>query len=99
YNRSFRAAAAILKPDKSLRPDMNGGMDIVISRIPNALSVPAKALFKRAGKPIVYVAEKGAYHPVEVEMLARNPDEVAITGVPEGATVALVDVDKEGTKK
>jgi len=99
YNRSFRAAAAILKPDKSLRPDMNGGMDIVINRIPNALSVPAKALFKRAGKPIVYVGEKGGYHPVEVEMLARNPDEVAITGVPEGATVALVDVDKEGIKK
>ncbi len=99
YNRSFRAAAAILKPDKSLRPEMNGGMDIVINRIPNALSVPAKALFKRAGKPIVYVAEKGGYRAVEVEMLARNPDEVAITGVPEGATVALVDVDKEGTKK
>ena len=99
YNRSFRAAAAILRPDKTLRPDMNGGMDIVISRIPNALSVPAKALFKRAGKPIVYLAENGRYRAVEVEMLARNPDEVAITGVPEGANVALVDVDKEGPKK
>ena len=99
YNRSFRAAAAILRPDKTLRPEMNGGMDIVINRIPNALSVPAKALFKRAGKPIVYLAEKGRYRAIEVEMLARNPDEVAITGVPEGATVALVDVDKEGSKK
>ncbi|MEO8367954.1 MAG: efflux RND transporter periplasmic adaptor subunit [Candidatus Solibacter sp.] len=99
YNRSFRAAAAILKPDKTLRPEMNGGMDIVINRIPNALSVPAKALFKRSGKPIVYVAEKGRYRAVEVEMLARNPDEVAITGVPEGSIVSLVDVDKEGTKK
>jgi multidrug efflux pump subunit AcrA (membrane-fusion protein) len=99
YNRSFRAAAAILRPDKSLRPEMNGGMDIVINRIPNALSVPAKALFKRAGKPIVYLSEKGGYRAVEVEMLARNPDEVAITGVPEGASVALVDVDREGPKK
>jgi hypothetical protein len=99
YNRSFRAAAAILRPDKRLRPDMNGGMDIIISRIPNAFSVPAKALFKRAGKPIVYLAENGHYRAVEVEMLARNPDEVAISGVPEGSTVALVDADKEEPKK
>jgi hypothetical protein len=89
YNRSFRASAAILKPDKRLRPEMNGGMDIIISRLPNALSVPAKALFKRAGKPIVYLAENGRYRAVEVEMLARNPDEVAI-GV-EGSTVSPVD--------
>jgi len=99
YNRSFRAAAAILKPDSRLRPDMNGGMDIIISRIPNALSVPAKALFKRGGKPIVYLAENGRYRAIEVEMLARNPDEVAISGAPEGATVTLVDAEKEEPKK
>lgn len=99
YNRSFRAAAAILRPDNRLRPDMNGGMDIIISRIPNALSVPAKALFKRGGKPIVYLAEKGRYRAVEVEMLARNPDEVAISGVPDGSTVTLVDAEKEEPRK
>jgi multidrug efflux pump subunit AcrA (membrane-fusion protein) len=98
YNRSFRAQAAILKPDKRLRPEMNGGMDIIINRIPNALSVPSKALFRRAGKPIVYVADNGQYRPVDVEMLARNPDEVAISGVSAGSTVALVDVDKEQKK-
>jgi multidrug efflux pump subunit AcrA (membrane-fusion protein) len=99
YNRSFRAAAAMVKPDKRLRPDMNGGMDIIISRISNALSVPAKALFKRAGKPIVYLAENGRYRAVEVEMLARNPDEIAISGVPEGSTVSLVDSEKGEPKK
>jgi HlyD family secretion protein len=99
YNRSFRAVAAISKPDKRLRPDMNGGMDIIISRIPNALSVPAKALFRRLGKPIVYLAENGRYRAVDVQMLARNPDEIAISGVPEGSTVALVDAGKEESKK
>lgn len=99
YNRSFRAAAAILKPDKRLRPEMQGGMDIIIHRIPNALSVPAKALFRRAGKPIVYLVEKDGPRAVEVELLARNPDEVAISGIPDGSTVALVDPEKEETKK
>ena len=59
YTRSFRAYASILRPDQRLRPDMNGGMDIIVSRIPNAISIPSKALFTRAGKPIVYLAEQG----------------------------------------
>jgi len=99
YTRSFRAYAAILKPDKRLRPEMNGGMDIIVSRIPNAISIPSKALFTRAGKPIVYLAEKGRYRAVEVEVLARNPDEVAISGIEAGSTVALVDVTKQEQKK
>ena len=53
---------AIPKPDPRLRPGMNGGMDIIINRIPNAISIPSKALFTHAGKPIVYVAENGRYH-------------------------------------
>ena len=63
-------------------------MDIVVNRIPNAISIPAKALFTRDGKPMVYVASQGHYRPVEVEVQARNPDEVAITGVPAGASGA-----------
>ena len=97
--RSFRAYAAITRPDKRLRPDMNGGIDIIVNRIPNAISIPSKALFTRAGKPIVYLADNGSYRAVEVEVQARNPDEVAISGIPPGATVAMVDVSKEGQKK
>jgi multidrug efflux pump subunit AcrA (membrane-fusion protein) len=99
YTRSFRAYAALAHPDARLRPEMNGGMDIVVNRIPNAIGIPSKALFTRAGKPIVYLASSGGYHAVEVEVLARNPDEVAISGIPAGSTVALVDVEKQEPKK
>jgi multidrug efflux pump subunit AcrA (membrane-fusion protein) len=97
--RSFRAYAAIEKPDSRLRPNMNGGMDIVINRIPDAISIPSKALFTHNGKPIVYVADRGSYRPVEVNVEARNPDEVAISGIPDGAMVTLVDVEKRDQKK
>lgn len=99
YTRSFRAYAAVLRPDPRLRPDMNGGMDIIVNRIPKAISIPSKALFTHAGKPVVYLGENNRYREVEVEVLARNPDEVAIAGVPAGATVALVDISREGQKK
>ena len=97
--RSFRAYAPIVHPDARLRSGMNGGMDIIINRIPNALSIPSKAVFTRAGKPVVYLASHGSYRPAEVKVLARNPDEVAISGVPAGSMVALVDVEKAEKKK
>jgi multidrug efflux pump subunit AcrA (membrane-fusion protein) len=97
--RNFRAYAPIAKPDTRLRPGMNGGMDIIINRIPNAISIPAKALFTHEGKPVVYLAEKDQYRPANVEVLARNPDEVAIKGISAGAMVTLVDIEKKDQKK
>jgi HlyD family secretion protein len=98
--RSFRAYAALPDPDPRLRPGMTGGMDIVIERIPDAISVPAKAVFTSAGKPIVYLSDAaGGLRPVEVQVLARNPDEVAVSGLPDGAMVALVEPSAKGKQK
>jgi len=97
--RSFHAYASIAHPDSRLRPGMNGGLDIVVNRIPNAIGIPAKALFTRAGKPVVYLARNGRYQPVEVQVQARNPDEIAISGIPAGSMVALVDAEKKDLKK
>jgi len=93
--RNFRAYAALENADPRLRPGMNGGMDIIVNRIPGAISIPAKAVFTRAGKPIVYVAERGRYTAVEIEILARNPDEAAVAGIPAGAMVTLVEPQNE----
>jgi HlyD family secretion protein len=97
--KSFRAYAGLPHPDARLRPGMNGGMDIITSKIPNAVSIPAKALFTRAGKPVVYIAQGNRYRGVEVQVQARNPDEVAISGVPGGSLVTLVDPEKKDQKK
>jgi HlyD family secretion protein len=97
--RSFRAYAALEHPDGRLRPGMNGGMDIIINRIPDAISIPAKAVFTRAGKPIVYLADHGLYTPSGIQVLSRNPDEVAVSGISEGTLVALADPEKKDAKK
>jgi RND family efflux transporter MFP subunit len=98
-SRSFHAYAALAHPDNRLRPRMNGGLDIVVDRVKNAISIPAKALFTRDGKPIVYLANQGHYRPVEVQVLARNPDEMAISGVAAGSMVALADPTVKEKKK
>ena len=53
----------------------------------------------RAGKPVVYRADHGRYLPTDVQVLARNPDEVAISGVPADSMVALVDPEKKDSKQ
>ena len=88
---TFRAYARLTNADARWRPEMNGSMDIVIRRMANAISVPAKAVFTSKGKPIVYVQEEKGYQPREVEVLARNPDEVAVNGLAAGASVALLE--------
>jgi multidrug efflux pump subunit AcrA (membrane-fusion protein) len=89
--RSFRGYARLHKPDPRLRPGMNGSMDIVVNRIADAISIPSKAVFTRDGKPVVYVPANTGYRPVEVEVIARNPDEVAVRGISEGVTVTLTE--------
>ena len=97
--RSFRGYCPIPNPDPRLRPGMNGGVDIIINRIPKAISIPAKALFTHSGKPIVYIADKGQYRPNQVEVLARNPDEVAVKGLPTNTMVTLVDPEAKESRK
>ncbi len=95
---SFRGYSAIQKPESRLRPGMNGSMDLEIDKIAAAISVPSKALFTRNGKPVVFVNGKSGFRAVEVQILARNPDEIAIKGIGPGTMVALVDPEKRDRK-
>jgi multidrug efflux pump subunit AcrA (membrane-fusion protein) len=97
--RSFKGYAQLAKSDPRLRPGMNGSMDVVVSRLPGAISIPSKAVFTRHGKPTVFVVERGRSRPVEIKVEARNPDEVAVSGLAPGAMVALVDVERKERKQ
>jgi HlyD family secretion protein len=98
-SRNFRAIGSFNQPDTRLRPGMNGRLDIIIQRLPDALSIPAAALFTRLGRPTVYIEDKAGWRPQEVEILARNPDEVAIRGISPGAKVSLTEPDAAGITK
>ena len=97
--RSFRAYAELGNVDSRLRPGMNGSMDVIVERIPEAIIVPSRAVLTRNGRPVVYTVENDVPTAVEVEVLARNPDEIAIKGIEPDAMVSLMDpalVGEEG---
>ena len=89
--RNFHAFAKMIGKDTRLRPGMNASADVVQSRIPNAISVPARPLFTLHSKPVVYVKLPHGYAPQEVKVLARNPDEIVVDGIPANSIVALAD--------
>ncbi len=93
---SFRAYAQIESPDARLRPGMNAGADIVQMKIPDAISIPAKALFTQAGEPVVWVKSGDKYVAKRVQVKAKNPDEVAIEGIAPGTMVALTEPPADG---
>ena len=95
-SRNFRAIGIFSEHDNRLRPGMNGRLDIVTQRIPDAISIPSAALFTHMGRPTVYIESRDGWTPKEVEVLARNPDEVAIKGVDAGAKISLVEPDAQG---
>lgn len=88
---SFRAFARIENLDPRFRPGMNAGADIVETKLPNAISIPAKALFSQDGKPAVYVKTAERYTLTSVRVTARNPDEVAVEGIAAGTLVTLAE--------
>lgn len=92
--RSFKAYARILDKEPRLRPGMNAGADIVELRIPQAISIPAKALFTAKGKPVVYRKIGGDYLLTPVTVTAKNTDEVAIEGIAAGTQIALLEPEK-----
>jgi multidrug efflux pump subunit AcrA (membrane-fusion protein) len=89
--RSFRAYAQIESPDSRLRPGMNSGADIVEMKIPDAISIPAKALFTHDGQPVVYIKSGDRYVMRKVQVRAKNPDEIALDGLAAGTSVTLTE--------
>ena len=98
-SRNFKAYIALDDPAAQLRVGMNASADVITARIPDAVSIPAKALFTDKGRPIVYVAAGHGYQKRVVSVQARNPDDIAVKGLPPGTTVALVEPPRNGANQ
>ncbi|MBV9265432.1 MAG: efflux RND transporter periplasmic adaptor subunit [Acidobacteriaceae bacterium] len=94
-SRTFRAFARFRDRDARLRPGMNSGLDIVESHIPDAVSIPAKALFTTHGNAVVYVKTKQGYIARRVHVRARNADEIAVEGIEPDSIVALANPEEQ----
>lgn len=73
-----------------VKPGVSARAEIVITNIPQALTVPIQAVTTRKGKPTVFVQRGGQDEPVPVEVGLFNTKFIAInSGISEGDRVLL----------
>lgn len=88
--RRFDVTILLENVDPRLRPGMSATARLVIDRAPDALIIPADALFQRDGQPTVYVQTSDGFVPRHVRVARRGQESVAIaSGLSAGERVAL----------
>jgi HlyD family secretion protein len=85
---------------KLLRPGLLADVEIIVEKIPDALHVPAQAVFEKNGKSIVYVQKEGKFEPREIQLIKRSESTMVLAGgVQPGETIAMADPTAEKSDK
>ncbi|HET8546879.1 MAG TPA: efflux RND transporter periplasmic adaptor subunit [Bryobacteraceae bacterium] len=87
--------------DVLIRPGLLADVEIILERIPNAINVPANAIFEKDGKPVVYVRKGNSWDERQIKPLKRTESTMVIaSGLMPGEIVALANPSaKPGEKK
>lgn len=99
FSEEDRAKAQLPPPPEEdsqlqvlLRPGLLADVEITVEKLPNALHVPAQAVFEKEGKSIVYVQKNGRFEERPVKLAKRSESMMILAGgVEPGEIVALAD--------
>ena len=86
--------------DVLLRPGLLADVDIIVEKIPNAVNIPAQAVFENDGKLVVYVKKGERFEMRLIKPLKRSDSTLIVSeGLKKDEVVALTDpTAKPGTK-
>jgi hypothetical protein len=107
YTEAQLAAAKLPPPpeedsqlDVLLRPGLLADVEIIVEQIPDAIHVPAHAVFDKDGIPTVYVQTGKRFEEREIQLLKRSESTMVIkSGLQEGDVVALADPEARPGEK
>jgi len=92
FTRNFELEILLDQTDGRFKPGITGEVTVVVDRVPDALTIPAQALFQRSGQSVAYVWEGTQFEEREVEVSRRSGDKILIAnGLRPGDQVALRD--------
>ena len=75
-----------------LRPGLLADVEIIVDKIPNAISIPTQAVFEREGKLVAYVKTKSGFEERPFKALRRSESTMVVeTGLQPDEVVALAD--------
>jgi HlyD family secretion protein len=90
--RNFILDVVLDQTDPRFKPGISAQLTVVVDRVPDALTIPAQALFRKSGQDIVYMWRGTQFEPRVVEVARRSGDRILISkGLQPGEKVALQD--------
>ncbi|MFB3778432.1 MAG: HlyD family efflux transporter periplasmic adaptor subunit [Bryobacteraceae bacterium] len=83
-----------------LRPGLLADVEVIIEKIPNAIYIPAQAVFEREGRPVVYVKTGDRFEERSVRLAKRSESTMVISeGLRAGEEIALTNPSRQPSKK
>jgi multidrug resistance efflux pump len=96
--KKFDMVVALDKPDARLRAGLTTDVVIIGKDLKKALLIPRQALFEQEGKLVAYTPAGRGFEPHDVQVKERSESLVAVEGLAEGTTVALVNPEDREAK-
>ena len=91
--RNFNMVVQLDQMDPRLRPGMNTTVRVAVDRVPDAILIPARAVFEKEGRSVAYVQRtRGGWDERLVQIARRGQEQLVVReGVQPGERVALKD--------
>jgi len=90
--RNFTLEIILDQTDARFKPGISGEVTVVIERVPDAMTIPAQAMFQKSGQNVAYVWRGTQFEECAIEVGRRSGDKIMVArGVRAGEQVALKD--------
>jgi HlyD family secretion protein len=90
--RNFTLEILLDQSDSRFKPGITGQVTVAVDHVPDAISIPAQALFQKSGQDVAYVWNGSQFEERAVDVGRRSGDKVLIAkGLAAGEQIALRD--------
>lgn len=90
--RNFVLEIALDQTDSRFKPGISGQVTVIVERVPDAITIPAQAMFQKSGQNVAYVWRGTDFEERVIDISRRSGDKIMIAkGVSAGEQVALRD--------
>ena len=92
FTRNFILEIVLDQTDTRFKPGISGQVTVIVDRVPDALTIPAQAIFQKSGQNVAYVWRGTQFEERAIDVARRSGDNIMIAkGVSAGEQVALRD--------
>jgi RND family efflux transporter MFP subunit len=90
--RNFVLEIALDQTDSRFKPGISGQVTVIVDRVPDAITIPAQAMFQKSGQNVAYVWRGTEFEERVIDVSRRSGDKIMVAkGVSAGEQVALRD--------